>query len=62
MPKSVQPRAKQRIHEMYIAETRERPLVAYEQFMALYEAKYPKACRCLAKDREVLFTFYDFPA
>jgi transposase-like protein len=62
MPKSVQPRAKQRIHEMYMADTKERALVAYEQFMALYEAKYPKACRCLAKDREVLFTFYDFPA
>ena len=62
MPKSVQPRAKQRIHEMYMAETKEQALVAYEQFMALYEAKYPKACRCLAKDREVLFTFYDFPA
>ncbi len=24
--------------------------------------KYPKAVECLAKDREVLLTFYDFPA
>lgn len=62
MPKSVQPRAKQRIHEMYMADTKARALVAYEQFMALYEAKYPKACKCLEKDREVLFAFYDFPA
>ncbi len=30
--------------------------------MALYEEKYPKACACLRKDKEVLFTFYDFPA
>jgi len=27
-----------------------------------YEAKYPKAVECLTKDREVLLTFYDFPA
>jgi len=26
------------------------------------EAKYPKAVECLAKDRDVLLTFYDFPA
>jgi integrase len=25
-------------------------------------AKFPKACECLEKDKEVLFTFYDFPA
>ena len=30
--------------------------------MELYEKKYPKACQCLAKDQEALFTFYDFPA
>ena len=30
--------------------------------MKTYEAKYPKATECLAKDREVLLTFYDFPA
>jgi transposase-like protein len=31
-------------------------------FIATYEAKYPKAAECLAHDREVLLTFYDFPA
>lgn len=25
-------------------------------------SKCPKACQCLQKDRDVLFTFYDFPA
>jgi hypothetical protein len=24
--------------------------------------KFPKVCECLEKDKEVLFTFYDFPA
>ena len=28
----------------------------------MFEAKYPKAAACLKKDREVLLTFYDFPA
>jgi len=27
-----------------------------------YEAKYPKAAACLAKDQQSLLTFYDFPA
>jgi hypothetical protein len=31
-------------------------------FKTASEAKYPAACECLAKDQEVLFTFYDFPA
>ena len=35
---------------------------AFDLFVATYEAKYPKATECLAKDREVLLTFYDFPA
>jgi putative transposase len=62
MPKGVQPRARQRIHDMCMAETKEQALVAHEQFMALYEAESPKACRCLEKDRKALFAFYDFPA
>ena len=27
-----------------------------------FESKYPKAIECLKKDKEDLFTFYDFPA
>ena len=37
-------------------------LVADEDFLKEYQPKYPKACECLQKDREDLFTFYDFPA
>ena len=33
-----------------------------DHFAGLYEVKYPKAVACLEKDREVLFSFYDFPA
>ena len=60
--KSVQGNAKRLIHEMYMAPTKEKGLKSFESFIALYEAKYPKACECLRKDKERLFTFYDFPA
>jgi putative transposase len=62
MPKSVQKHAKAMMHEMYMAATKESALKAFEAFLSLYDAKYPKACECLRKDKEVLFTFYDFPA
>ena len=62
MPKKVQPSAKSKIHEMYMAETKEEALEAFDEFMERYGAKYPAACECLKKDKDVLFTFYDFPA
>jgi putative transposase len=60
MPKSVQDKAKQLIHEMCLAPTRKEALTAYDQFMSIYQIKFPKACECLQKDKGVLFTFYDF--
>jgi Transposase, Mutator family len=47
---------------MYLAPTRKAALAAYDQFISSYQIKFPKACECLQKDKEVLFTFYDFPA
>ena len=62
LPKTVQAQAKARLHQMYLSPTRQDALGAYEDFLSLYEARYPKACACLEKDKDVLFTFYDFPA
>lgn len=62
MPKSVQPKAKERIHDIYLAPTKEQALVAYNSFLTLYNKKFPEACECLSKDKDVLFTFYNFPA
>ena len=62
LPKTVQAQAKTRLHQMYLSPTRQDALGAYEDFLSLYEPKYPKACACLEKDKDVLFTFYDFPA
>ena len=62
MPKSIQAKAKSMIHEIYQAETRKEAFKAYDEFLKVYKAKYPNACKCLIKDKDVLFTFYDFPA
>jgi transposase-like protein len=62
MPRSVQPRAKEKIHDIYLSPTREQALVSYNSFFSLYDRKFPEACECLSKDKDVLFSFYDFPA
>ena len=62
LPKSVQPKAKADIHEIWQAETRDMGNKAFNHFLEKYGAKYPDACECLKKDREALLTFYDFPA
>lgn len=62
MPKSVQPRAKELIHEMYKALEKTQALKSFDCFLSTYEARYPKACKCLEKDKDQLFEFYDFPA
>jgi transposase-like protein len=62
LPKSVQPKAKSALHDIWQAATREDAERAFDQFIVTYEAKYPKATHCLLKDRDSLLTFYDFPA
>jgi len=62
VPKSVQGKMKTMIHEMYLSPTKALALAAYDEFMHLYRDKFPKACACLERDKDVLFTFYDFPA
>lgn len=62
MPKSVQPRAKEALHEIWMAPTLEAATSAFNLFVSKFEAKYPQATACLAKDRDDLLAFYDFPA
>jgi putative transposase len=62
LPKSVQPRAKEALHEVWMAETREDAYKAFEGFGEMYGSKYPKAWECLKKDKDELLAFYDFPA
>lgn len=62
LPKRLQPEAKDKIHQIWMAPTKVDADKAFDLFVATYEAKYPKATECLSKDRDVLLTFYDFPA
>ena len=62
LPKSVQPKAKQALHEIWQAESRADAEKAFDLFVKTYEVKYPKAAQCLQKDHEELLAFYDFPA
>ncbi len=61
MPKSVQPRAKDDLHAIWMAGTRAEACKAFDTFLVKYP-KYEGACACLRKDRDVLLTFYDFPS
>lgn len=62
MHKRVQPKAKEMLHAIWMAPTRAEGHKAFDAFMEMFEAKYPAAVECLKKDRDVLLTFYDFPA
>ena len=62
MAKKVQSGAKEKLHEIWMAPTRADAAKAFDDFIALYEPKYPKAVACLIKDRDEMLTFYDFPA
>jgi transposase-like protein len=62
LPRSVQPKAKADLHEIWQAETRVKANLAFDRFLEKYAAKYDRACESLKRDREVLLTFYDFPA
>ena len=62
LPKRLQARAKEMLHEIMAAPDRQEAQEGLGRFRAEFEAKYPKAAACLTKDAEVLLTFYDFPA
>lgn len=62
MPKRQHPEAKRRLHDIWMAATREDAGRAFDHFVEVYRPKYPKAAGCLEQDREELLVFYDFPA
>ena len=62
LPKRLQSEAKDRLHQIWMAPTRKEAERAFDLFLKTYHAKYPGAVECLWKDRDVLLTFYDFPA
>ena len=57
LPKGVQPKAKEMLHAIYLAPSRAEAEKAFDLFVRSFEAKYPKATECLAKDRTELLAF-----
>ena len=62
MPKSLQSKAKGRLQDIWMAETRSDAASAFDAFIEIYGVKYDRAVACLTKDRDALLAFYDFPA
>ena len=62
LPKSQQSKAKRALQEVWMAETKNDALIAFDAFVETWGIKYDKAVECLIKDRDALLAFYDFPA
>lgn len=62
LPRVTRAKAKDDLHQIWMAEGREDAEQAMALFAEKYSAKYPRAVTCLIKDREQLLAFYDFPA
>jgi len=62
LPKRQQPKAKRALQEIWMAKTKAQAEAALDAFLESHRPKYEKAADCLAKDRQALLAFYDFPA
>ena len=62
VPKAVQPKVKEALHDIWQAETREAAYKAFDSTLQRFEAKYARAMTCLKKDKASMLAFYDFPA
>ena len=62
MPKSVQPKAKVHLKDIWMAEIKAEADAAFDFFVEAYGMKYDRAAKCLTKDRADLLAFHDFPA
>lgn len=62
VPRPVQPKVKEALHDIWMADTRHNAYKAFDSCVKRFEAKYPGAMECLVKDKTSLLAFYDFPA
>jgi transposase-like protein len=62
LPKHLQSKSKAMLHDIWMADTKAHAEESFDLFVETFADKYPKAVECLQKDRDVLLTFYDFPA
>lgn len=62
LPKTAHAHAKKLLQAIWMAETKAAALSAIDVFVKTYSAKYPKAAKCLTKDKQQMVAFFDFPA
>lgn len=62
VPKAVQPKMKEALHDIWQAETRDAAYKAFDNTVKRFESKYSRAIECLNKDKASMLAFYDFPA
>ena len=62
LPKMLHGQARKDLHQIWMAETRAAANAAFDRFVGIYQAKYPKVVEILIRDREELLAFYDYPA
>ena len=62
LPKSVQPKVKEALHDIWMAEKRDDAYKAFDNTVKRFGDKYPGAMKYLGKDKEQMLAFYDFPA
>jgi len=62
MPRSLQAKAKAGLQDIWMAETKDEAIAAFDAFVETYGVKYQRAVKKLTKDKDALLTFYDFPA
>jgi putative transposase len=61
-PKAMRGKVLEALHDIWMAETRQQALKAWNRFESMFKDRYPAAVECLNKDEATLLTFYDFPA
>jgi len=62
MPKSLRPKAKAHLKDIWMAESKAKADAAFDYFVEAYGVKHDRAVKCLTKDRADLLAFHDFPA
>lgn len=62
VPKAVQPKIKEKLQDIWMADTRDNAYKAFKSCIEQFELKFPAAMQCLEKDKAQMLAFYDFPA
>ena len=57
----MQPKVKEALHDIWQAEIRKEVYKAFDDCIERFSPKYPGAMDCLAKDKDPMLAFYDYP-